>query len=83
MRIAKEFKKTLEALEILRGDIEQHISIMKDDREELFDSRSERWQEYEIANDFQEDTDELDSFRDEIESLFTEIDDKIEEIKEL
>tara|TARA_R100000951_G_C2615469_1_gene172608 strand:+ start:260 stop:511 length:252 start_codon:yes stop_codon:yes gene_type:complete len=83
MRIAKEFKKTLEALEILRGDIEQHISIMKDDREELFDSRSERWQESEIANDFQEDTDELDSFRDEIESLFTEIDDKIEEIKEL
>jgi len=83
MRIAKEFKKTLEALEILRGDIEQHISIMKDDREELFDSRSERWQESEIANDFQEDTDKLDSFRDEIESLFTEIDDKIEEIKEL
>lgn len=48
------------------------ISEELEKREEFFDSKSEKWQESEKAEEYQEKTDKLQAVYDEIENLINE-----------
>ena len=82
MKITAEFKKSLDQLEQLREDIAQHIEEMINSRDEKFEERSEKWQESEKGDEWQESTDSLNDAISNMDLSFTEIFDEIDTIKE-
>ena len=82
MKITAEFKKSLEQLEQLREDIAQHIEEMINSRDEKFEERSEKWQDSEKGEEWLGATDSLSDALSNMDSLFTEIFDEIDTIKE-
>ena len=53
-------------------DLKDTISVELEKREEFFDSKSEKWQESEKAENYQDITDKLQAVYDEIENLINE-----------
>ncbi|MEI6061244.1 MAG: hypothetical protein WCR72_11075 [Bacteroidota bacterium] len=52
--------------------VAERLSVLKDQRQEIFDNRSERWQESEKGEAFQEITDEIDNLLDSITDFIEE-----------
>lgn len=53
--------------------MEEELSNLISNREETFDSRSEKWQESEKGEEYQEQTDQLGSVKGSIESAIDEL----------
>ena len=78
----KKVQKLLEKMEFLREQIAEEIMEIMEIRINHFDERSEQWQESEKGQEFQEKTDEMESFAYEFdtntEDAITELKDQIE-----
>jgi len=72
-------KKVIDFKEKINSKLQSII----DERIDYVESRSEKWQESEKCEHYEESTDELDSIKCEIESLFDDIEEKLNEIIEL
>jgi hypothetical protein len=74
----KKVQKLLEKMEFLKEQIAEELQGIMEIRIDQFDEKSEKWQESEKGYEFQEKTDEMESFADEFD---TNIEDAIRELE--
>lgn len=83
MKATKELKKLVQKLDLIRDQITDELREIVDTREEVFEERTERWQDGEHGEKHQELTEEIQDIKDEVEAHFVDIFDELEKFENI
>lgn len=77
----KGLLKRIKAIADKLSELQSELTAIKDDAQDYFDSRSEKWQESEKGETAQEEIERIEEFADEIENINIDIEDFINTIE--
>ena len=83
IKINKELAKLIEEVEILKDKIDSHFEELVDDRINWQEDRSEKWQESERAQEFEDETSELEEIQIDVNDSFDTLLDEIQRIEDI
>ena len=83
MKATKELKKLVQKLDLIKDQIADELRDIVDTREEVFEERTERWQDGEHGEKHQEVTEEIQDIKDEVETHFVDIFDELEKFENI
>ncbi len=83
LKINKELAKLIEEVEILKDKIDSHFEELVDDRINWQEDRSEKWQESERAQEFEDETSELEEIQIDVNDSFDTLLDEIQRIEDI
>mgnify|MGYP003131786660 CR=1 FL=1 len=73
MKASKELKKLVSKFDLLKDQIDDELRNIIDTREEVFNEKSERWQEGEHGELHREQTEAIEDLKSELETLFVDV----------
>tara|TARA_R100001163_G_scaffold12696_1_gene11872 strand:- start:1967 stop:2230 length:264 start_codon:yes stop_codon:yes gene_type:complete len=83
LKINKELSKLIEEVEILKDKIDSHFEELVDDRINWQEDRSEKWQESERAQEFEDETSQLEEIQIDVNDSFDTLLDEIQRIEDI
>jgi len=83
LKINKELAKLIEEVEILKDKIHFHFEELREDRNNWQEDRSEKWQESERAQEFEDETSEIEEIQLDVNDIFHTLLEEVQRIEDM